>query len=128
MASFHATERNETMNLKHTALAGAAIVALAGFIGAAQAGTTAEENEITRQLNLEQLEKARSASPAPAPTTAVPSTTDGQGGPELKGPPRADEGMTDDTTDKTTDTPKEENAAPPTEEPAPEAKSPPSPY
>ena len=117
------------MNFKQICLTGAAIIALGAGTVAAQARSTAEEDAITRQLNLDQLNKTQSsgantmqATPAPAP--------DGQGGPEFQGPPKPDEGMTDEDTkgdDKTkTDDGyvDDENGPPPPEDkpPVPEPK------
>jgi len=100
------------MSFKHLWLAGAAIVALAGIATAAEARTTAEEDAITRQLNLEQAEKARAAvSSAPARAQQPTDMQDGQGGPQFKGPPRPDEGMTeeDDTDAMREDVPDDAN-------------------
>lgn len=78
------------MSIKSFALAGAAIIALTAGASVAQAD---DQDDEVRQLNIEQLEKARgetgdTTTPAPKP--------DGQGGPELQSPPTPDEGMTDD--------------------------------
>src|SRR5262245_3158513 len=86
------------MKIKHILLTGAALVALTGATVVAQARTKAEEDAITRQLNLDQLAKAQAGG---AQTTTMPSTPDsreGQGGPELKGPPGPNEGMDDEAT------------------------------
>lgn len=83
------------MSIKSLALAGAAIVALSVGAGIAQAD---DQDAEVRALNLQQLEQAGGdasdvdANMAPSPATQQ----DGQGGPDLQGPPTPDEGMMDD--------------------------------
>jgi hypothetical protein len=83
------------MSIKSFALAGAAIVALSFGAGIAQAD---DQDDEVRALNLQQLEQAGgNASDVDATTAPSPATQqDGQGGPDLQGPPTPDEGMTDD--------------------------------
>jgi hypothetical protein len=105
------------MSIKSFALAGAAIVALS--MGASIAQADDQDDEV-RQLNLEQLEKAKaggSDATAPAPATQP----DGQGGPELQGPPTPDEGMTDEPADEPA---AEEGDEPATDDPATEEDQP----
>ena len=110
------------MRVTHILLAGAAIAALTyGMAVAAETQTKAEEDAITRQLNLDQLAKARGQAPA-----QPPATQEGSGGPELQGPPTPEEGMKDDEGKKETMPPADEPATPPEKEEKP--KSPPSPY
>src|SRR5262245_6235665 len=111
------------MSIKSIALAGAALLALTSSAGVAFAHP---QDEQVRQLNLEQLRKAQAArgmttQPATAPA-AETATPDGQGGPELKGPPSPEEGMTDEDSS----TPKEPGTAP-TKKPetAPQPSTPP---
>jgi hypothetical protein len=101
--------------MRHILFAGAAVVALAGGVVTAQAATKAEEDAITRQLNLDQLAKAKSGANTTMPST--PDAREGQGGPELQGPPKPDEGMSDDQTMPSDDTTAPEQA-PTGEEPA----------
>lgn len=86
------------MMLKHVSIG---CVALLAFTGAAVAD---EQDDQVRQLNLEQLDKAKSDNPDASTPEAMPATSqpDGVGGPEFKGPPTPEEGMTDDeeATDK----------------------------
>jgi hypothetical protein len=102
------------MMFRTLALAGAAMAALTF---AAQAAD--EQDGEVKQLNLEQLEKAKSgdtdapaATEAPAVPDAEEAAPDGQGGPELQGPPSPDEGMTDEPADDTTATPPPDSEAP----------------
>jgi hypothetical protein len=98
------------MKTKYIALAGATLVALSAGVAYAD-----EQDEKVRQLNLEQLAKARGQqTDQAAPAPIVP---DGQGGPEYQSPPSPDEGMTDEpsTGDEMSDEPPatdEENAPP----------------
>ncbi len=80
------------MKLRQISLAGAALLALTAGVGTAIAD---EQDDAVRQLNLEQLEKARSDD-GNAQTMPAPSQQDGVGGPEFSAPPGPDEGMTDD--------------------------------
>jgi len=90
------------MMLRQICLAGAAVAALScGIATTAEARSKAEEDAITRQLNLDQLAKAQAS--RGAPPTQAPARQDGQGGPELQGPPTPDEGMADDVVDDTVD-------------------------
>ncbi|MDZ4869333.1 MAG: hypothetical protein SGI91_18585 [Alphaproteobacteria bacterium] len=83
------------MSIKSFALAGAAIVALSVGAGIAQAD---DQDDEVRALNLQQLEQAGGDASDVGTTTAPSPATqqDGQGGPDLQGPPTPDEGMTDD--------------------------------
>lgn len=84
------------MSIKSFALAGAAIVALSVGAGIAQAD---DQDDEVRALNLQQLEQAGGDASDVGTTTTAPSPAtqeDGQGGPDLQGPPTPDEGMTDD--------------------------------
>jgi hypothetical protein len=84
------------MSIKSIALASAALFALSAGISVAQAD---EQDDEVRQLNVEQLEKARNQSDTTTTTAPEPTMKpDGQGGPELQGPPSPDEGMDDDDT------------------------------
>lgn len=80
------------MSIKSFALAGAAIIALTAGASVAQAD---DQDDDVRQLNIEQLEKARGET-GDTTTTAPAPKSDSQGGPELQSPPTPDEGMTDD--------------------------------
>jgi hypothetical protein len=80
------------MKLRHISLASAALLALTAGVGTAIAD---EQDDAVRQLNLEQLEKARSDDGS-AQTMPASSQQDGMGGPEFSAPPGPDEGMTDD--------------------------------
>lgn len=104
------------MKLRAIALAGVALVALTAGVGTAVAD---EQDDAVRQLNLEQLEKARSDNGS-TQTAPAPSQQDGMGGPEFSAPPAPDEGMTDD--DQDTD----DEAAPPpdSDEPDGDAEQP----
>jgi hypothetical protein len=82
------------MSIKSFALAGAAIIALTAGANVAQAD---DQDDEVRQLNIEQLEKARGEAGDTATTAPAPAPKpDGEGGPELQSPPTPDEGMTDD--------------------------------
>lgn len=111
------------MTLKTMCLTGAAIAALScGIVTTAEARSRAEEDAITRQLNLDQVAKAQAARGA---VTTSPAMQDGQGGPELQGPPAPEEGMVDDAVeDVTPDVPDELT---PPEQPAPTQPKP-NPY
>ncbi len=80
------------MKLRAITLAGVALVALTAGVGTAVAD---EQDDAVRQLNLDQLEKARSDD-GNAQTMPAPSQKDGMGGPEFSARPGPDEGMTDD--------------------------------
>ncbi len=83
------------MSIKSIALASAALFALSAGISVAQAD---EQDDEVRALNNQQLEQARGES---GTTTTAPEPAmenDGQGGPELQGPPSPDEGMDDEDT------------------------------
>lgn len=118
------------MMFRTLALAGAAMAALTF---AAQAAD--EQDGEVRQLNLEQLDKAKSGdTDAPIPSATDEQTQpeqtapDGQGGPEFQGPPSPDEGMTDEPADDTTATPPPDAEATPADEKADEgAPVPPKP-
>jgi hypothetical protein len=106
-------ERETIMSTKSFALAGAAIVALS--MGASIAQADDQDDEV-RQLNIEQLEKAKAGgSDAPATAPMPASQPDGQGGPELQGPPTPDEGMKDEPADEPA---AEEGDEPATDDPA----------
>lgn len=94
------------MNIRNISLAGAALLALSFSVGTAAAD---EQDDAVRQLNLEQLEKAKDGDTAPQ-TMPAPAQPDGVGGPEFSAPPGPDEGMTDDA----------DEAAPPPDSDAPE--------
>lgn len=81
------------MSIKSIALAGAALFALSAGISVAQAD---EQDDEVRQLNIQQLEQARGDSGADTTIPESANEPDGQGGPELQGPPSPDEGMDDD--------------------------------
>lgn len=117
------------MMIRTLALAGAAVAALSF---AAQAAD--EQDSEVRQLNLEQLDKAKSGdTDAPAATEAPEATLpeaaapDGQGGPEFQGPPSPDEGMTDEPADNALPPPDSEEPADETDEPDEDAPTPPKP-
>jgi hypothetical protein len=115
LATDERDRKDKAMTIRSIALASAALFALTGGIAVAQAD---EQDEQVRQLNIQQLEKAqadRGTTTAPAETM----TPDGQGGPELQGPPAPDEGMTDDDDEDATspDTSSDEGM-PPAEDPA----------
>ena len=116
------------MKLKHIYLAGVAAAALSVGIVDAQARSTTEEDAITRQLNLEQLDSPQSYD-ANAPI-ATP-TRDGQGGPEFQGPPKPDEGMTDEDSNgdegAKTDDQDDQNVPPPPEDNTPSQEPMPAP-
>lgn len=106
------------MSIKSFALAGAALIALTvGGVGVAQAD---EQDDEVRQLNLEQLEKARAGGDTTTTAPAPAAAPDGQGGPEFQAPPTPDEGMTDEPGDEPAaeegdpeaDTPPEDQPAP----------------
>ncbi len=80
------------MNIRNISLAGAALLALSFGVGTAAAD---EQDAAVRQLNLEQLEKAKDGDTAPQ-TMPAPAQPDGVGGPEFSAPPGPDEGMTDE--------------------------------
>lgn len=128
------------MRIKPLMLAGVAIAAL-GFAATAEARTKntrtkAEEDAITRQLNLDQLAKAQDRVNTATERQTAPDMQDGQGGPEFQGPPGPNEGMTDDDIDDTmtplspTTTPRDttqpNTTTPPEDMPAPPPSS--SPY
>jgi hypothetical protein len=103
-------EKKEPAMMKHVSIG---CVALLAFAGAAVAD---DQDDQVRQLNLEQLEKAKSDNPDASIPEAMPapSQPDGVGGPELTGPPTPEEGMTDD--EEATDDiqgPADEDATPP---------------
>mgnify|MGYP001275299478 CR=1 FL=1 len=110
------------MTIKHIVLAGVAITALSVGAVAAQADTKAEEDAVTAELNLDQLDAARAdenAAPAPDMDTSMEQQStgesmDGQGGPYYEAPP---EGMYED-------------AIPPApeDESAPDSEKKPEPY
>ena len=109
------------MTMKHIVLAGAAIAALSVGAVAAQADTKAQEDAVTAELNLDQLDAAREGTnTAPAPDAEATEqqpmgeAMDGQGGPYFEAPP---EGTY-------------ENATPPDakDESAPDSEKKPEPY
>jgi hypothetical protein len=115
------------MTLKHICFIGAAVVALNAGVVSAQARSTSEEDAVTRQLNLDQLDKAQSGENTMnrAPT---PDSRDGQGGPEFQGPPGPNEGMTDEPPAKGDDAaPAPEDQAP-ADDNGPEPAPAPKPY
>ena len=111
------------MMFKQICLIGVAAMALA--VGA-QARSTAEEDAITRQLNLDQLDKSKSGENT---LNAAPDSRNGQGGPEFKGPPGPNEGMTDEPSngDDSARAP-DDKTPPPDEEKAPDPAPSPKPY
>jgi DNA polymerase-3 subunit gamma/tau len=126
------SQRMKPMSIKSIALATTAFFVLTAGASVVQADP---QDERVRQLNLEQLAKAQAArgtattgQPATMPATET-TTPDGQGGPEFQGPPKPDEGMTDedDTTKPAEDTPDQPaTAPPPTDAPEPPTTTPPA--
>jgi len=107
------------MSIKSFALAGAALAALSMSASLAYAD---EQDAEVRRLNIEQLEKAQAGdNTAPTTAPAPAAQPDGQGGPELQGPPTPDEGMTDEPTDEPA---AEEGDEPATDDPAKEEDQP----
>lgn len=107
------------MSIKSFALAGAAIAALTMGVSLAQAD---EQDAEVRRLNLEQLQKAQAGdTTAPTMAPAPAAQPDGQGGPELQGPPTPDEGMADEPADEPA---AEEGDEPSTDDPAKEEDQP----
>jgi len=108
------------MNIRNISLAGAALLALSFGIGTAAAD---EQDDAVRQLNLEQLEKAKSGDTAPQ-TAPAPTQPDGVGGPEFTAPPAPDEGMTEEGADEAAPPP--DSDAPDADEPEPEGEAEPN--